>query len=76
MTDIFDRAGEQEERDRKNALQAQMNRADLDGKTVADSATHCGDCGDEIPHKRREAAFGCKFCIDCQGQREKAFYEH
>lgn len=75
MTDIFDRAGEQEEYDRKIALQAQQSRAGLAGKTSADSATHCGDCREAISYKRREAAPGCRFCIQCQAQREKAFYE-
>jgi phage/conjugal plasmid C-4 type zinc finger TraR family protein len=76
MTDIYDRACEQEERDRKIALQAQQARAGLAGKTVSDSATECQDCAEPIPYKRREAMPGCQFCIECQAQREKAFYEH
>lgn len=30
------------------------------------AATHCEDCGEEIPIKRRLAMPGCRRCIDCQ----------
>ena len=75
MTDIFDRASEQEDRDRAIALQTQRSRASLAGKAVADSAIDCKECEAPIPHLRREAMPGCQFCVECQSQREKAFYE-
>lgn len=75
MTDIFDRATEQEELDRALAMAAQRRRTGKDGKTIADSATDCLDCDEPIPLLRREAVPGCQFCTDCQAQREKAFYE-
>lgn len=75
MTDIYDRACEQEERDRAIALRAQQNRAGLAGKTSTDSAVECQDCAEPIPRQRREAIPGCQFCVECQVQREKAFYE-
>ncbi len=75
MTDIFDRASELEQKTRERALAAQAQRAALMGKTVADSAIECRDCGDEIPLKRREAMPGCQCCIHCQAYREKEFYE-
>lgn len=75
MTDIFDRATDQEELDREVALAAQRSRAGLAGKTVADSALDCSDCDEPIPQPRREAIPGCQFCVGCQAQREKAFYE-
>ncbi|PLY04757.1 MAG: conjugal transfer protein TraR [Desulfuromonas sp.] len=28
--------------------------------------THCADCGDEIPQRRREAIPNVQRCIDCQ----------
>ena len=31
----------------------------------------CLDCEEEIPEKRRQAAVGCRRCIDCQ-----TLYEH
>lgn len=75
MTDIYDRATEQEELGRAVALAAQRNRAGMEGKTSADSAIDCVDCDEPIPLLRRQAVPGCQFCIDCQAQREKAFYE-
>lgn len=30
------------------------------------SATHCVECGDDIPQARREAVPGCRTCSDCQ----------
>lgn len=35
------------------------------------SATHCRDCGEEIPEQRREAVAGCQRCADCQEEFEK-----
>jgi phage/conjugal plasmid C-4 type zinc finger TraR family protein len=72
MTDIFDRATEIEEQQREDALQAQARRAGLDGKTVADSATHCGACGYLIPIARRRAVPGVQTCVTCQGDLERA----
>ena len=71
MTDMFDRASEQEEQERSRALAEQARRSDLTGKTVADSATTCVDCGDDIPLKRRKAMPGCVRCISCAQRVEK-----
>lgn len=71
MTDIFDRASELEQKTRERALAAQAQRAGLTGKTVADSAVECKDCGDDIPLKRRKAMPGCQRCIHCQERQEK-----
>ncbi|WP_132731459.1 TraR/DksA family transcriptional regulator [Raoultella sp. BIGb0138] len=30
------------------------------------SATHCVDCGDPIPARRRELVAGCQRCAECQ----------
>ncbi|MFZ6748532.1 TraR/DksA C4-type zinc finger protein [Undibacterium sp. Ren11W] len=75
MTDFIDRASEQEAQDRKLALQEQARRANLTGKTISDSALECTECAEPIPLNRRLAMPGCQFCISCQTQREKAFYE-
>ncbi|MGK3555707.1 TraR/DksA family transcriptional regulator [Klebsiella oxytoca] len=34
------------------------------------SATHCCDCGDDIPELRRLKVPGCQRCADCQGDFE------
>ncbi|EGN3555040.1 TraR/DksA family transcriptional regulator [Escherichia coli] len=35
------------------------------------SATHCIDCGEAIPARRRELVAGCQRCADCQDEAEK-----
>lgn len=72
MTDVFDRASDLEEQQRQDALQAQARRAGLDGKTVEDSATHCGACGHRIPVARRRAVPGVQTCVSCQEDLERA----
>ena len=34
------------------------------------SATHCRDCGEEIPEPRRKLVAGCQRCADCQEGEE------
>lgn len=72
MTDVFDRATEREEQQREDALQAQARRAGLNGKTLADSATHCRACESRIPIARRRAVPGVQTCIECQADLERA----
>lgn len=40
---------------------------------VGDSLTHCAECEEEIPEKRRVAIPGVKLCIECQQERDQAF---
>ncbi|EPL8210670.1 TPA: TraR/DksA family transcriptional regulator [Raoultella ornithinolytica] len=35
------------------------------------SATHCVECGDQIPARRREVMAGCQRCADCQEEFEE-----
>ena len=37
---------------------------------TGESETHCIECGDPIPKKRREALPGVKTCIACQSERD------
>ncbi|EJW9761363.1 TraR/DksA C4-type zinc finger protein [Salmonella enterica] len=37
---------------------------------VQPSATHCCDCGNPIPKRRREAVAGVRRCVDCQALLE------
>ena len=39
---------------------------------VGDSLTHCAECDEPIPEKRRAALPGVKLCIDCQQERDGA----
>lgn len=34
------------------------------------SATHCEECGDNLPEARRKAYPGCTMCVDCQSNME------
>ncbi len=38
--------------------------------SVEVEATHCRDCGEEIPERRRELVAGCQRCADCQEEEE------
>ncbi|WP_241832990.1 TraR/DksA C4-type zinc finger protein [Klebsiella pneumoniae] len=38
---------------------------------AAVSATHCRDCGEGIPERRRELVAGCQRCADCQVKFEE-----
>jgi len=31
-----------------------------------ESASHCDECGEEIPQARRDAIAGVRFCVQCQ----------
>ena len=37
---------------------------------VGESLTHCAECEEPIPEKRRIAIPGVKLCIDCQSERD------
>lgn len=39
--------------------------------TCAPAATHCDDCGDDIPEIRRKAMPGARRCVFCQGLSER-----
>lgn len=40
---------------------------------VGESLTHCAECEEPIPEKRRQALPGVKLCIDCQQERNGAY---
>ncbi len=72
MTDVTDRASEEEDRARADALYEQERRAGLRGKTVSDSATHCRVCDEKIPRERRRFVPGVQTCVACQAALEGA----
>lgn len=37
-----------------------------------ESAEYCDICGEDIPHKRREAVPGVRTCVACQAGRDSA----
>lgn len=63
--EIIDQANELEELQREAAIA----RHRINHNAV--SATHCCDCGDEIPERRRDAVAGCQLCAECQEVEEE-----
>ncbi|WP_428036256.1 DksA/TraR family C4-type zinc finger protein [Amphritea sp.] len=41
------------------------------GSSAAESLTHCEECDQPIPEKRRQAVPGIRLCIKCQAELEK-----
>ncbi|HAT1663561.1 TPA: TraR/DksA family transcriptional regulator [Raoultella ornithinolytica] len=63
--EIIDQANELAERRLEQTIQNMRNNHN------AVSATHCVDCGDPIPARRRELVAGCQRCADCQEEFEE-----
>lgn len=42
-------------------------------RITGESRTHCAECEEPIPEKRRHALPGVKLCIDCQQERDSHF---
>ncbi|MBK0546986.1 TraR/DksA family transcriptional regulator [Klebsiella pneumoniae] len=62
--EIIDQANELAELQREAAIaKCRINHN-------AVSATHCCDCGEEIPERRRELVAGCQRCVSCASDIE------
>lgn len=62
--ELIDQASDLEEMMRDHAIQAhRLNHS-------AVSATHCEECGENLPDARRKAYPGCTMCVSCQGEME------
>ena len=68
MTDIIDKAQENEEIFLAEALYRQAEKT-----TATVSNYYCDDCGEPIPEARRHAVIGCTRCVVCQEYFEKGF---
>lgn len=63
-SEIIDQASALEEMMRDHAIQAhRLNHS-------AVSATHCVECGEDIPELRRVKVPGCQRCASCQQDSE------
>lgn len=63
-----------DEIDAANEL-AEMYLADALSRRVeykGESLSECDECGAEIPEARRKAVQGCKHCVDCASDLERA----
>ncbi len=64
---------------RDGAVQDQIDSTIQDGvdrarRQLAGSGgglTHCEECGEKIPLRRREAIPGVRLCVGCQSEQEK-----
>ncbi|MHC1828895.1 TraR/DksA family transcriptional regulator [Klebsiella pneumoniae] len=62
--EIIDQSNELAELQREAAIaKCRINHS-------AVSATHCRDCGEEIPERRRELVAGCQRCVSCASDIE------
>jgi len=70
MSDIIDRAAEQEEINRQLALSMALHKS-VEPQDIGEDGTHyCNDCGKAIPTARLAAVPLTVCCIDCQTIRE------
>jgi phage/conjugal plasmid C-4 type zinc finger TraR family protein len=67
--DEFDRASEQEEKDREAAIEAA--RGHYKRNWEVSSAQECVGCFSHIPEERREAIPGVQLCVACQTEAER-----
>ncbi len=68
MSDDVDRASKYESMERLNGIA--LAAKDMSKRSPV-SLTHCLECGDPIPEKRREAEPGCELCVECKAWKEK-----
>lgn len=48
----------------------ELSRLKARAAPQGESFTHCAECEEEIPEKRRAAIPGVKLCIECQQERD------
>lgn len=68
MSDDADRASKYESMERLNGIA--LAAKDMSKRSPV-SLTHCLECGDPIPEKRREAEPGVELCVECKSWQEK-----
>lgn len=55
------------------SISDELARMRAQKRPVGESLTHCAECEEPIPEKRRLALPGVKLCLDCQQDRDGAF---
>ncbi|WP_420858983.1 DksA/TraR family C4-type zinc finger protein [Marivivens marinus] len=53
------------------SIEDELKRMQARPAPVGDSLTHCAECDEEIPEKRRVAIPGVKLCVECQQERDR-----
>ncbi|MBE9638438.1 DksA/TraR family C4-type zinc finger protein [Salipiger mangrovisoli] len=57
----------------EDSIKDELSRMQARRRPSGESATHCAECEEPIPEKRRVAIPGVKLCIDCQQERDGAY---
>ena len=52
------------------SISDELRRLQARARPRGESLTHCAECDDPIPERRREALPGVKLCVDCQAERD------
>jgi len=55
------------------SISDELARMQAQKRLVGESLTHCAECEEPIPEKRRTALPGVKLCLECQQERDGAF---
>ncbi len=55
------------------SISDELARMQARKRPVGESLSHCAECEEPIPEKRRLALPGVKLCLDCQQERDGAF---
>ena len=55
------------------SIQDELARMRAQQRARGDSLTHCADCDEPIPERRREAIPGVTLCVECQQERDGRF---
>ncbi len=55
------------------SISDELARMQAQKRPVGESLTHCAECEEPIPEKRRLALRGVKLCLDCQQERDSSF---
>lgn len=55
------------------SISDELARLQAQKRPVGESLTHCAECEEPIPEKRRLALPGVKLCLECQQERDSAF---
>ncbi len=56
----------------EDRIKDELARMQARRRPMGESLTHCAECDEPIPEKRRMAIPGVKLCIDCQQERDGA----
>ncbi|MBO9432907.1 DksA/TraR family C4-type zinc finger protein [Ruegeria sp. R13_0] len=57
------------------SISDELARMQAQKRPVGESLTHCAECEEPIPEKRRQALPGVKLCLDCQQDRDGTYQQ-